>query len=139
MVLGEKLWEGKGKTMGMAIKSAGPEGVTVEATWMAQLKGVGRAKGVDGSVTFTGMVLMEPTGAGWSRGQGLFNMGGGDMAVVKGSGHGKVEDGKSKSVGLWGFMTMSQKLGWLNAVVALVTQEGDPMWQEFEMAVHEWK
>lgn len=139
MVLGEKLWEGKGKTMGMAIKSVDAEGVKIEATWMAQLKGLGKAKGVDGAVTFTGIVMMGPSGAGWSHGQGMFNMMTGDMAVVKGSGYGKVETEKSKSVGIWSFMTMPQKLGWMNNVVAIITQEGDPQWMEFDVTINEWK
>jgi hypothetical protein len=138
LAIGEKFWEGKGKNTGMAIKAVSADGVSIEATWMAQLKGVGRAKGFDGAVTFTGNVMMGPSGAGWSHGQGMFNFLIGDMAVVKGSGYGKTEAGKRKTVGLWSFMTMSQKLGWMNTVVALVTMEGDPMGQEFELTVYEW-
>jgi hypothetical protein len=63
----------------------------------------------------------------------------GDMAVIKGSGIGKVENGKGKAVSLMSFMTMASKLSWLNNLVAVVTTEGDPMWQEFELAIHEWK
>ncbi|HKZ87791.1 MAG TPA: hypothetical protein VJ066_01370 [Candidatus Bathyarchaeia archaeon] len=139
MVIGEKLWEGKCKTMGMVIKAVGPEGVTIEATWMAQLKGFGKAKGLDGAMMYSGKILMEPSGAGWSHGQGMLNFMTGDMAVVKGSGLGKVEAGKSKSVGMFTFMTMSPKLGWLNSVWTIATQEGDPQWTEFEMVISEWK
>jgi hypothetical protein len=32
MVIGEKLWEGKAKTMGMAIKGANADGVSLEYT-----------------------------------------------------------------------------------------------------------
>jgi hypothetical protein len=140
MVIGEKLWGGKAKSMGMTIKGTGPEGVKLEVTWMAQLKGMGKAKGVDGAVTFTGKLLMEPpAGNGWSHGQGIINFMSGDMAVVKGSGYGKVEMGKSKSVGIWSFMTMSPKLTWINATTALVVAEGDANWMEFDVAIHEWK
>jgi hypothetical protein len=139
MAIGEKLWEGKAKSMATAIKGVGPDGVKIESTWMAQLKGMGKAKGWDGAVTFTGNILMEPSGAGWSMGQGLLNFMSGDMAVVKGSGFGKVEMGKSKSVGIWSFMSMSPKLAWMNTAVALVTLEGDPSWMEFDVVVWEWK
>jgi hypothetical protein len=54
MVLGEKLWEGKGKSVGAGlIKSVGMDGVTSEYSWMAQVKGMGKAKGIDGSIHVT--------------------------------------------------------------------------------------
>jgi hypothetical protein len=139
MVLGEKLWEGKGKTMSTTIKAATAEGVVLEYTWMAQLKGLGKAKGVDANVTFSAVVMMGPSGAGASQGQGLLMTMTGDMAVVKGSGYGKNEAGKSKGVGIWSFMTMSQKLAWMNNVVAIATMEGDPQWMEFDITINEWK
>ena len=43
-------------------------------------------------------------------------------------------------VGLWTFMTMSEKIGWLNDTIALVTFEAtDPMWTELNIAIWEWK
>jgi hypothetical protein len=43
-------------------------------------------------------------------------------------------------VGLWTFMTMSEKLAWLNDVIAVVTFEAlDPMWMEFNVTISEWK
>jgi hypothetical protein len=44
MVLGEKLWEGKGKYGTLAIKGVGPEGTKMEGTISFPIKGVGRAK-----------------------------------------------------------------------------------------------
>jgi hypothetical protein len=38
MAIGEKLWEGKAKTMGMTIKGAHADGVMIEYTWMHSLK-----------------------------------------------------------------------------------------------------
>ena len=65
---------------------------------------------------------------------------GGDMAVLKGHDLAKMVDGKPMSAGLWSFMTMSEKLGWLNELIAVVTFEAiDPMWQEFNMTIYEWK
>jgi hypothetical protein len=135
MVVGEKLWEGKGKYGPVAIKAVGPEGVTMEGTFTVQLKGAGRATGIDGALTNTGTILMEPSGAGWSHGLGMFNTMTGDMAVVKNTGIGKM----GKSVGLMSFMTMSPKLAWMNDLIALVTLEGDPQWMEFEISICEWK
>lgn len=139
MVIGEKLWEGKAKTMGMTIKGANADGVSMEYTWTAQVKGMGKAKGVDGNIIFTGMTLISPTGGGGTKGTGMFNTMTGDMAVIKGAGYGKPEGEKGKGVGIWSFMTMSQKLAWMNMTVAITTQEGDPQWQEFDLVVWEWK
>jgi hypothetical protein len=44
------------------------------------------------------------------------------------------------SVGLWSFMTMSDKLSWLNDTIAIVTFEAaDPMWMEMNITIWEWK
>ena len=54
MAIGEKLWEGKGKSGAGFIKSVGMEGVTSIYTWTAQMKGMGKAKGVDCNLNVTG-------------------------------------------------------------------------------------
>jgi len=72
-------------------------------------------------------------------GTGMFTTMSGDMAVIKGSGCGKPEAGKSKGLAIWSFMTMSQKLDWMNITVALTTQEGDAQWSEFDVVVWELK
>ena len=115
MVLGERLWEGKGKYGTPAIKAVGPEGATMEGTISFQVKGVGRAKGIDGQLTLTNTILMEPSGSGWSHGQGMFNTMTGDMAIVKITGIGK----SGKSVSLMSLMTMSPKLSWMNSLIAI--------------------
>lgn len=46
MAIGGKLWEGEAKAMGMTIKGANADAVMMEYTWMAQLKGMGKAKGL---------------------------------------------------------------------------------------------
>ena len=139
MAIGEKLWEGKGKSQTTIIKGVESDGVWIMATWMAQLKGMGKAKGMDGQVTFSGKIKMGPNGAGISQGQGILATMTGDMAVVKGYGYGKPVMDKAKSVGIWTFMSMSPKLAWVNDVAAIVTLEGDPQWMEFTVTVWEWK
>jgi hypothetical protein len=48
--------------------------------------------------------------------------------------------GKPAAVGLMSFMTMSEKLGWMNDVIALVTFEAlDPMWEQSNITIYEWK
>jgi hypothetical protein len=143
MVLGDKLWEGKGKSAGPNyIKDVGMEGVTSMYAWTAQLKGMGKAKGVDVNLNVTAFSTSPPKGIAKAKDQGMLMTMTGDMAVVKGLDLMKMTmpPGKPSSVGLWTFMTMSEKLGWLNEVIAVVTFEAqDPMWMEFNITITEWK
>jgi len=142
VAIGEKLWEGKGKTAVTGlIKSVGVDGVTSEYSWTAQVKGMGRAKGVDGTINVTAVMMMPPKGVPGSKDQGIFMTMSGDMGVLKGFDLMKMTtSGNPRAVGLWSFMTMSEKLGWMNDLVALVTFEAlDPMWNESNITIYEWK
>ncbi len=141
MAIGEKLWEGKGKGGASFIKSVGMEGVTSMYTWTAQMKGVGKAKGVDLNLNVTGMSMTPPKGIAWSKDQGTMMTMTGEMGVVKGVSLMKMTPGKNPtSVGLWTFMTMVEKWGWLNDTIAVITFEAmDPMWMELNIAIWEWK
>ena len=142
MVLGEKLWEGKGKSAGASfIKSINTEGITSEFSWMAQVKGLGRAKGADLNINVTAISMMPPKGISGAKDQGMFMTMTGDMGVMKGMDLMKMVMGKNPSaVGLWTFMTTSEKLGWMNDLIAVAVMESaDPMWNEFSLAIYEWK
>jgi hypothetical protein len=141
MVLGEKLWEGKGKFSGTSlIKSIDMEGVTSEFSWEAQLKGFGCAEGMDCNIHVTAISTQPLKGIGGTKDQGVLMTMTGDMAVLKGHALSKMMGDKPAGVGLWSFMTMSEKLGWMNDLIAIVTLEAlDPMWQEFNMTICEWK
>jgi hypothetical protein len=129
MVIGEKLWEGKGKSGSSFIKSIDMNGVTSMYTWTAQMKGMGKAKGVDCNLNVTGMSTNPPKGIATLTDQGVMMTMTGEMGVIKGSDLMKMIPGKNPtSVGLWSFITMSEKLSWLNDTIALVTFESaDPM------------
>jgi hypothetical protein len=140
MVLGEKLWEGNAKLGVGLIKSVEMDGVTSEFSWMAQLKGFGRAKGLDCTVNVTATSMQPPKGIGATKDQGILMTMAGDMAILKGHDLAKMVEGKPAGVGLWSFMTMSEKLGWMNELIALVTLEAlDPMWQDSKIVIYEWK
>jgi hypothetical protein len=142
MVLGQKLWEGKAKSVGTGlIKSVGMEGVTSEYSWTAEVKGMGCAEGLDGRLNVTAVGLIAPKGVGKSNDQGIFMMTNGEMCVLKGHDLSKMMAGGNPSgVGLWTFMTMSEKIGWMNDLIALVTLESlDPMWMESNITIYEWK
>ena len=84
MVLGQKLWEGKGKSGVSLIKSINMNGIMSIFTWSVQVKGYGTAKGVDGSINVTAKSIMPPKGVSVAKDQGMFMTSTGDMAVVKG-------------------------------------------------------
>jgi len=141
MVLGEKLWEGKAKSAGEGlIKSVGMDGITSVYSWTADMKGVGKAKGVDGNLHVTAKMKSPPKSVTAAKDQGIFNTTTGDMCVVKGHDLMKMTMGTNPSaVGLWTFMTISEKLAWLNNTVALVTFEAlDMMWMESKITIYEW-
>lgn len=142
MVLGEKLWEGKGKSAGAsALKSVALERIISEYSWTAQVKGFGKAKGIDGSINVTAIGNMPMKGIASEKDQGIFMTMNGEMSVLKGFSLMKMmEEGNPKAVGLWNFMTMSEKLSWLNNIIVLVTFEAlDPMWNESTITIYEWK
>ena len=141
MAIGEKLWEGKAKSGAGFIKEVGMEGVTSVYTWTAKMMGMGKAKGVDCNMNVTGMSMMHPKGVAWSKDQGTFMTMTGDMGIVKGVSMMKMTPGMNPtSVGLWSLMSKSEKLGWINDAIFLVTFEAtDPMWTELNIAIWEWK
>ncbi len=141
MVMGEKLWEGKGKSDGPGfIKYAGREGVASMYSWSAQLKGMGRAKGVDINIHATGKSWMAPKGIGKAKDQAMFTTASGDMGILKGFALSKMAQNKPIAVGLWHFMTESEKLGWMNDVIAVASYEPlDAMWMELNLTIYEWK
>lgn len=142
MVIGEKIFEGKGKSDGPSyIESMNADGVTSMYAWSAQLKGSGKAQGVNATVNVTAKSMVPPKGVAASKDKAMLFTMTGDMAVVKGLDLMKMVPGANpSSVGLWTFMTMSEKLGWLNDVIAVVTFEAlDPMWMEFNVTISEWK
>jgi hypothetical protein len=142
MVLGQKLWEGKGKSAGQGlIKSVGMEGITSEYSWTAQVKGMECAEGIDLNINVTAIMKSSPKGIAKAKDQGIFMTMTGDMGVLKGFDLMKMTNGENpKAVGLWSFMTTSEKLGWMNDLIALVTFEAlDPMWMESSITIYEWK
>jgi hypothetical protein len=141
VAIGKKLWEGKGKSTGPGtIKSITAEGVTSEYSWSAQVKGIGCAEGAHGNIHLTAIGKNPPKGVYSETDQGIFMTATGDMCVIKGYGLMKMVMGQNpKAVSLWSFMTMSEKLGWINDLIAVVTFEAqDPMWNEFTITINEW-
>ncbi len=123
----------------MTVQNVNADEVEVEFTWSGDLKGTGKAKEVNGTIVFTGRKVAPLTGLGkgTTKGQGLLFTGK-DMIAIKSSGYGNPKWKKTKSVEIWNFLTASRRLSWINDVVAVVSQEGDPAWKEFKVTINEW-
>jgi len=137
LVLGEKMWEEKGKIIGMSVKSVGSEGVRMEETFASDIKGLGRVP--SGRNVGTLDISESPGGFFSGTGQGLFTTQDGDVVVWKVYSIGKLEAGKSKSVNILRFMTTSQKLSWMNSYIAVDEGITDPMTMDISGTGYEWK
>jgi hypothetical protein len=137
MALGEKAWEEKGKTTGIAVKSVSAEGVTLERSWIGDHKGLGLWQ--DGRDLGTSTVLLGPNGIGTGTGQGIVTTQGGDTVLYRQMACSRVEKGRNRFVGLMTFMTVSEKLSWLNGTVCTLEGEGDSTFQEFNLTAYEVK
>jgi hypothetical protein len=137
LVFGEKQWEEKGKTVGMSIKSIGPEGVRMEQTFTSAVKGFGRFP--SGTNMGSGEVVIAPDESFSGSGQGIFTSEDGDAGMWKIYMFGKREQGRDRSFGIVKFWTSSQKLAWLNGFIAAIEGVGDPKTMEVSDTGYEWK
>jgi hypothetical protein len=126
LVIGQKLFEETVRTTGVTFKNTGPEGVTTELNASGEIKGFGKAQGVDGVIMGTMIDISSPSGMSTGTGQGMLMTKDGEMAVWKMTYSGKMIEGKQKWVGVMTFMTMSKKIGWLNNIVCASEGEGSP-------------
>lgn len=137
--MGDKLWEGNAQLISSILKEATENGLSMIMTWMLQLKGTGKANGVDGVIVFTTMGTINPDGMGTFVGKGGLRTMNGEMVAIKGSGYSKSEAEKGKGTSILTFRTISQKLAWLNTTAAIEIIEGDPMFQQADITIYEWK
>ncbi len=138
MFLGNKLWDGNGKTLSMSVKNSSLNDNLFEFTWVAKLNGVGKAAGLNVTLYFTATKTADFVGAGPTVGQGAFFTKEGNMVSVKSSGYGRPAAGHGRAVEIWSFSAQADSLKWLNKTVALVIIEGDDQWKDFKVTVTEW-
>jgi len=139
LVLGEKLWEGRAKTTSFSVKSVASSGIKSEFTWVADLKGLGKALSVDGYLTFTERVISRPSGAIVGKGQGFFTTKEGEIVTIRGKGQSKTDKGKVKGLGLWSLETGSQRLAWVNSEIILLTHDWHPLGVDFDISIYQWE
>jgi hypothetical protein len=137
LVLAKKLWEEKGKVIGMSVKSVGPEGVCIEETFTSEVKGLGRFP--SGRNIGTMNIVARPDGLVSGPTQGIFTAQNGDTVVWKCLGIGKQEAGKNKNIAVIQPLTTSKKLSWMNSFLIVYESIGDTKTMEFTGTAYEWK
>ena len=121
----EKLFEEKITPRGFAIKSVGSEGVESEYSVTGEITGFGKAEGVKGTNMGTMCNLVRPTGITTGTAQGIMTTTDGDSVVWKLCYAGKASGAGGKLTGTVTFMTMSEKLTWLNSTICVMEGAGD--------------
>ena len=144
MALGEKLFEESGNITGFKVTKVHPvEGVTIEASFTSEIKGIGRFP--SGKNLGSGTMTQYPHGIVDGSWQGSVMTtaegdGSGDQFMWWAHEKGKVgEDGKVKGLTMVTGFTNSQKLSWMNNLIMALESEFDPESKMFKITAYEWK
>ncbi len=125
LTVGQKLFEEKFRPTGGAIKSIGSEGVESEFSITSEITGFGKAQGIKGTNMGTLLNLAKPGGIGTGTGLGVMMLDG-DTVTWKFSYAAKTTAAGAKYICTVTFMTMSQKLAWLNQTICVLEGESGP-------------
>jgi hypothetical protein len=125
LAIGQKLFEEKFRPTGGAIKSIGPEGVETEFSIASEIVGFGNAEGIKGTNMGTLRSLAKPDGIGTGTGLGVMTLNG-DAVTWKFSFAAKTSAAGAKYICTVTFMTMSDKLAWLNQTICVLEGESGP-------------
>ncbi len=139
MALGEKLFEESGNITGFKVTKVHPtEGVTVDVSFVSEIRGMGRFP--SGKNMGSGTVTQYPHGVVDASWQGsLATTEGGDQFVWWAHEKSKVvEDGKVKGLTMVTGFTHSQKLSWMNNLIIALESETDSSSQKFKTTGYEW-
>ncbi len=140
MGLGEKLFEESGNITGFKVTKVHPiEGVTMEASFTSEIRGIGRFP--SGKNLGSGTMTQYPHGIVDASWQGsLMITEGGDQFIWWAHEKSKVaEDGKVKGLTMVTGFTNSQKLSWMNNLILALESETDLKSQKFKVTGYEWK
>jgi hypothetical protein len=144
MTLGEKLFEESGNVTGFKVTKVHPiEGVTMEVSFVSEVKGIGKFP--SGKNLGSGTVTQYPHGIVDGSYQGSFMTtsecdSGADQFLWWAHEKTKmVEGGKFRGLTMMTGYTNSQKLSWMNNLIIALDLETDPPSQKFKATAYEWK
>ena len=140
MTVGEKLFEENGNITGFKVTKVHPiEGVTMEASFTSEIRGVGRFPSCRN--LGSGFMTQYPHGMVDASWQGsVATTEGGDQFMWWAHEKSKVvEGGNIKGLNIMTGFTNSQKLSWMNNLIIALEVAGSVLSQKFKATGYEWK
>ena len=139
MALGEKLFEDIGNLTKLDVKSVHPvEGVKMEVSFTSEIKGLGKFP--SGKNLGSGTVTQYPHGVIDANYQGMETTTEGDQYLWWAHEKSKVvKDGMTKGIIIFTGHANSQKLSWMNNLIAIIDMQTDLTNQRFEGTGYEWQ
>jgi hypothetical protein len=138
-MLGEKIYEMKGKVLGQRVLPSDPEGPRMEVTFGGSVEGHGRMASFKGSATATYVAVAGPDGNFYGNGQAIVMSNEGERFTIKGDAVGQITGGKVSYRGGVSFRSGSTTLKWLNRVYGVFEYDQDLNTQEVIFTCYEWK
>ncbi len=138
-MLGEKIYELRGKVQAQRILPSDAEGTRMEITFAGPLEGHGRLAAFRGHGTATYMAIARPDGIYCGEGEALIMSDSGEGFTATGTGLGRLAEGRFTYRGALTFRSNTPDLGWLNKVFGVFEYEQDTTTQEVLFTCYEWK
>ena len=135
MPMGEKWFEEKGKMTMTYIESIDMNGIVMKQSFESDLKGMGKFP--SGKNMGSGTIMVKPSGKAHGKWQGILMTADGEMVTWHGKGQSARNGPNVKGVMLISFMTMSEKLKWMNMATVVMDITGDMT--QFTGVGSEWK
>ena len=148
MALGEKLFDETGKIVGFKVTKVHPiEGMTLEVSFTSEIKGFGKFP--NGRNMGSGTTTQYPHGAEEAIYHGIFmpvaeeeeEQGSSEQFMWRTYEKGKAAEGgggKIKGTFIMSGFTNSQRLSWMNTLLAAGESEFNPAAQQFRVTGYEW-
>ena len=135
-MLGELLYEEKGKTTGIRVLSSGPEEPKIEVS----IQTSGKILGIEETSLWTYWSVVRPGGVLFGEGQGIMTTKNGDIVKCIGRAVGRPKGAGAAATfrGTIHFQTSAEKLLQLNGVAGIFEYEADENGNT-ETKVWEWK
>ena len=135
MALGKKLFEEKGKMTMFFIDGMEKDSMTMKQSFESEVHGIGDFP--SGKNMGSGVIWMHANGKAGGKWHGMLVTKDNDMVVWKGSSQSKMENGKIKGIMVISFWTKSEKLSWMNEIIAVADISGDM--NEVKTVANQWE
>ena len=134
-MMGDKLYDEKGKMVMTYIEEIDAEGVVLKQTFNSEV--IGSGKFPSGMNLGSGVIRIKAEGKAHGKWRGILTTKDGEMVTWKGSGHSMRASNTVRGIMVITFMTMSEKLKWMNSIIVVDEITGNLM--DFTGLAHEWK